>query len=233
MNVALLTAAGRGTRMHNEVPKQFIHIHEKPIILYTMEAFERHPQIDGILVVGLPDWEAVLWAYARQLNIQKFKWFVEGGATGQASIKNGLLRLKEELSGDDVVLVHDGNRPMVSQELITECLATQRKYGDAVACIPCVEAVFQSADGLASTVSIPRETLYRTQTPHAYPLKKLLWAHEQAEKRGIESTAASCVLMSKLGETVHFCPGSETNLKITTQEDIDIFKALLESQSHV
>lgn len=233
MNVALLTAAGRGTRMHNEVPKQFIHIHEKPIILYTMEAFERHPQIDGILVVGLPDWEAVLWAYARQLNIQKFKWFVEGGATGQASIKNGLLRLKEELSGDDVVLVHDGNRPMVSQELISACLSTQRTFGDAVAAIPCVEAVFQSADGLASTVSIPRETLYRTQTPHAYPLKKLLWAHEQAEKRGIESTAASCVLMSKLGETVHFCPGSETNLKITTQEDIDIFKALLESQSHV
>ena len=235
MNVALLTAAGRGTRMHNEVPKQFIHIHEKPIILYTMEAFERHPEIDGILVVGLPGWAEILWAYAKQLHIDKFKWFVEGGATGQASIKNGLLELRKHLRDDDVVLVHDGNRPMVGQDVITECLATQRTYGDAVACIPCVEAVFQSEDGVASTTSIPRETLYRTQTPHGYTLGKLLWAHERAERLSIDGTAASCVLMSRLGETVHFCRGSETNLKITTQEDIEIFKALLEAggRAHV
>lgn len=231
MNVALLTAAGTGTRMQNEVPKQFMHVNNKPIIIYTIEAFERHPGIDAILVVGLPGWNEILWAYARQYNITKLRWAVDGGASGQESIKNGLIELKKHLSDDDVVLVHDGNRPLVSQQIISDCLTCQRVHGDAVAVIPCVEAVFRSGDGLTSTDSIPREQLYRTQTPHGYTLGKLLWAHEQAEQQGIKSTAASCALMHALGETVHFCAGSEKNLKITTQDDLAIFTALLRDQT--
>ena len=231
MVVALLTAAGVGTRMGQDIPKQFMHVENKPIIIHTMEAFQKHPNVDAIMVVILPAWIEVLKAYANQFNITKLKWVVSGGKTGQESIYNGLLALKKELSENDIVMVHDGNRCMVSDEIISNSIATYNMYGSAVAAIPCVEAVFRSSDnGLSSTISIPREQLYRTQTPHTYTLEKLLWAHNEAKQRGITNTAASCVLMQELGETVYFSKGSEENLKITTVDDMMIFKALLHTK---
>lgn len=227
MNVALLTAAGSSTRMHQDIPKQFIHVDNKPVIIHTMEAFQRHPSIDAIIVVTLESWSAVLWAYAKQFNITKLKWVVPGGQTGQESIRNGLNTLREELSPDDVVMVHDGNRPLISSEIISDSLATFSKYGSAVAVIPCTEVVFESDDGCSSCVSTQRERLFRTQTPHTYRLGELLAAHEEAEKRGIQNTAASCMLMKELGKMTYFSKGSEENLKITTLEDLRIFKALL------
>ncbi len=231
MVVALLTAAGTGSRMGQDIPKQFIHVDNKPLIIHTMEAFQRHPGIDAIMVVTLPAWMSVLRAYASQFNITKLRWVVPGGETGQESIHNGLLALAEELSDDDIVMVHDGNRCLVSSEIISNSLAVFEQRGSAVAAIPCVEAVFRSDnEGISSTVSIPREQLVRTQTPHTYTLGKLLWAHQEAEKRGIKSTAASCTLMQALGETVYFSKGSEENLKITTVDDMMIFEALLHTK---
>ncbi len=231
MIVALLTAAGTGSRMGQDIPKQFMHVENKPLIIHTMEAFQNHPNIDGIMVVTLPAWTAVLQAYASQFNITKLKWVVPGGATGQESIHNGLIALSKELSGDDIVMVHDGNRCLVSSEIISNSLAVFHAHGSAVAAIPCVEAVFRSEDdGLSSITAIPREQLFRTQTPHTYTLEKLLWAHDEAEKRGIMNTAASCSLMNELGETVYFSKGSETNLKITTVDDMLIFEALLHTK---
>jgi len=230
MVTALLTAAGTGSRMHMEIPKQFYHVENKPLILYTMEKFQRHPGVDQIVVVTVPAWMDLVRAYAAQYQITKLKWIVPGGATGQESILNGLKKIKEEGgSDDDVVMVHDGNRCMVSQEIISNSLTVFAEKGSAVAAIPCVEAVFRSSDdGESSTISIPREQLFRTQTPHTYTLGKLLWAHEEAAKRGIESTAASCVLMQQLGETVYFSRGSEENLKVTTMDDLHIFEALVQ-----
>ena len=231
MNVALLTAAGLGSRMGQDIPKQFIHVENKPLIIHTMEAFENHPSIDAIMVVTLPSWIDVVKAYARQFNINKLKWVIPGGETGQESIYNGLMTLKDELSEDDIVMIHDGNRCLVSSEIISNSLAVFKKHGSAVAAIPCVEAVFRSSDdGDSSTKSIPREQLFRTQTPHTYTLGKLLWAHEEAKKRGITNTAASCTLMAELGETVYFSKGSEENLKITTVDDMMILKALLHTK---
>ncbi len=230
MVVALLTAAGTGTRMGQDIPKQFMHVENKPLIIHTMEAFQNHPGVDAIIVVTLPSWIDVLKAYASQFNITKLRWVVPGGATGQESICNGLNALRSELTDDDIVIVHDGNRCLVSSEIISDSLATFKQYGSAVAAIPCVEAVFRSEDGgVSSTISIPREQLLRTQTPHTYTLGKLLWAHEEAKKRGIANTAASCTLMQALGETVYFSKGSEENLKITTVDDLMIFKALLKT----
>lgn len=231
MIVALLTAAGTGTRMGQDIPKQFIHVDNKPLIVHTMEAFQNHPSIDAIMVVTLPAWIAVLKAYASQFNITKLKWVVPGGETGQESIHNGLMALSEELAEDDIVMIHDGNRCLVSSEIISDSLATFHEHGSAVAAIPCVEAVFRSDDeGKSSVVSIPREQLFRTQTPHTYTLGKLLWAHKEAEKKNIKNTAASCTLMQQLGETIYFSKGSETNLKITTIDDMLIFEALLHTQ---
>ncbi|MBQ6150486.1 MAG: 2-C-methyl-D-erythritol 4-phosphate cytidylyltransferase [Mogibacterium sp.] len=231
MIAALLTAAGVGSRMHQEIPKQFMHVDNKPLIVYTLEKFQNHPNIDAIVLVTLPSWIDVAWAYARQYNIDKLKWIVPGGDTGQESIHNGLVKLSEEMQPDDIVMIHDGNRCMVSTDIISNSIAVYREKGSAVAAIPCVEAVFRSQDdGVSSTISIPREQLFRTQTPHTYTLKKLLWAHDEAAKRGIKSTAASCTLMAELGETVYFSKGAEENLKITTMEDLEIFESLLHAQ---
>ena len=227
MNIALLTAAGSGTRMQLSIPKQFIHVDDKPVIIYTMEAFQNHPSIDAIIVVTIDAWSDVLWAYARQFGITKLKWVVPGGATGQESIRKGLDVLKQELSDDDVVLVHDGNRSLVSSQIISDSLATFSKYGSAVAAIPCTEVVFESDDGLTSVVSTERERLLRTQTPHTYRLGELYDAHLEAQSRGLTNTAASCMLMKELGRVTYFSKGSEENLKITTPEDLKIFKALL------
>ena len=231
MNVALLTAAGSGTRMRQDIPKQFIHVENKPIIIHTMEAFQNHPSIDAIIVVTIPSWVDVVKAYANQFNITKLRWVVPGGETGQESIYNGLKTLEKELDPSDVVMIHDGNRCLVSGEIISDSLAAFKKHGSAVAAIPCVEAVFRSNDnGISSDISIPREQLFRTQTPHTYTLEKLLWAHSQAKEKGIVNTAASCTLMQELGDKIYFSRGSEENLKITTVDDLMIFKALLHTK---
>lgn len=230
MNIALLTAAGSGTRMHQDIPKQFIHVDNKPVIIHTMEAFQKHPSIDAIIVVTMNSWAEVLKAYAKQFNITKLKWVVNGGKTGQESIWNGLSVLKSELSDDDVVMVHDGNRPLISSEIISDSLATYREYGNAVAVIPCTEVVFESEDGISSCVSTEREKLFRTQTPHTYKIGDLYDAHLEAQKRGLTNTAASCMLMKELGRMSYFSKGSEENIKITTVEDLKIFEALLHTR---
>jgi 2-C-methyl-D-erythritol 4-phosphate cytidylyltransferase len=192
-----------------------------------MEAFQNHPSIDAIIVVTIDSWSDVLWAYAKQFGITKLKWVVPGGDSGQESIRKGLDVLKRELSDEDVVLVHDGNRPLVSSQIISDSLATFSKYGSAVAAIPCTEVVFESDDGLTSMVSTERERLLRTQTPHTYRIGDLYGAHLEAQSRGLTNTAASCMLMKELGRMTYFSKGSEENLKITTPEDLKIFKALL------
>lgn len=231
-NIALLTAAGKGTRTHQDIPKQFIHVNNKPIIIYTLEAFQRHPNVDEICVVILKGWEDILWAYAKQFCITKLKYVVFGGETGQESIKNGLLAISEKHNNpDDIVIVHDGNRPMVSDEIISDSLVVFARHGSAVAAIPCTEVVYVSEDPKVARSSIPRETLWRTQTPHTYKLRDLLKAHETADSKGLKNLAASCSLMEALGKDIFFSKGSEKNLKITTVEDIEIFKALLNAKN--
>ena len=228
MNIALLTAAGTSKRMKTDIPKQFIHVKDCPIIVHTMRAFEKHPEVDAIIVVTLHKWRETISSYAEKYSIKKLKWFADGGDTNQESIYNGLLELKKHCCDKDVVIIHDGNRPMVSQEIITDSLATYREFGGAIAAIPCIEAIFKSADGKSSEESIPREELFRTQTPHTFSLEHLLRAHERANAQGIKNTTATCMLLNELGEEIHFSKGSDKNLKITVQDDLDIFRALLE-----
>ncbi len=227
MNIALLTAAGASTRMGQDIPKQFMTVNEKPVIAYTMEAFQHHPEIDEILVVCLEDWQPMLKAYARQFNISKLIRTIPGGATGQESIYNGIMSLAKDHDMNDLVLVHDGNRPFVSEQIISDCIKTARKYGDAVAAIPCHEAMVLTDDGIISAGNIDRDHLKRTQTPHGFTLGEMCDLHKRAKENGIENTTATCTLKMELGEQVHFYDGSEKNLKLTTLDDLDIFKALL------
>lgn len=226
-NIALLIAGGSGARMHQDIPKQFLTVNEKPVIAYTLEAFQKHADIDSIAVVCIEGWEQVLWAYARQFNITKLQYVVPGGENGQSSIRNGVFELEKHFDKDDIVLIHDAIRPMVSQEIISDCIIKTRKCGCAIATIPCAEAMMQTVDGIISTGSYPRDNLKRTQTPQGFPVGKICDMHRLALERGITNSVASCTLMIELGEQVHFSAGSEKNIKLTTVEDIDIFKALL------
>lgn len=223
--VAILTAAGIGSRMGQDIPKQFLSINNKPVIIYTMEIFQNHPEVDEIVVACLEGWEGVLKAYAKQFNITKLKKIVKGGKDGQESIKNCLDAIND--GNDKIVIIHDGNRPMVSQDIISNALAGCRKNGNAVATIPCLEVLMTTEDGQTATGMIDRDTVKRTQTPHVFHLKELLSAHKEAEKLGMPRSVASCALYEMLGKKIYFVDGSEKNLKLTTVDDIDIFSALL------
>ena len=225
MNIGLIIAGGAGSRMHQNIPKQFITVNEKPVIVYTLEAFEKHPEIDVIAVVCINGWEQVLWAYTNQFNISKLKYVIPGGKNGQESIRNGLFELKKHYFPEDIVLIHDAIRPLVSAEIISDNIRVAMKYGNAITVIPCAEAMMETDDGVVSAGSYPREKLRRTQTPQAFYLGKICKLHERALERGITNSVASCTLMIEMGEQVYFSEGSEKNIKLTTVEDIDIFKA--------
>lgn len=231
-NIGLLIAGGSGTRMQFAVPKQFMTVMDKPVIIYTLEAFERHPSIDVIAVVCLEGWDNILASYAKQYNITKLKHIIPAGRVGQESIKNGIFELEKHYAGDTVVLVHDGNRPLVSKDVISDCIAVTKQKGNAITCIPCQEAMLETTDGESSTASYPREKLKRTQTPHGFKLKDLIEAHKLAAERGITNSVASCTLMIELGKEVYFSNGSEKNIKLTTPEDVEIFKALLKGDKN-
>ncbi len=234
MNIALLTAGGVGNRMGQDIPKQFMTIDNIPVIIYTMQAFQRHPLVNAIAVVCLKGWEVVLQAYANQFNITKLKWIFEGGDSNQHSIRNGLEGLRDAgCSADDIILVHDGVRPLVSERIITENIEKCRKYGYAVTGLVCKEAIMEKVDDCVRNISIPRERLIRTQTPHTYRLGDLLNAHQEAEVRHVENTVASCTLMSALGiDSQRLVLGSERNgLKLTQTEDIELFKALIHTEA--
>ena len=226
-NVALLIAGGSGNRMHQDIPKQFITVNERPVIVYTLEAFENHPAIDAIAVVCIQGWEQVLWAYAKQFNITKLKYIVPGGKNGQDSIRNGVFELEKHFDKDDLVLIHDAIRPMVSAEIISDNIRVAREFGNAITVIPCAEAMMQTEDGVVSVGSYPRDRLKRTQTPQAFKIGDICDLHRRALEAGITNSVASCTLKIEMGEQVYFSAGSEKNIKLTTVEDIDIFKALL------
>lgn len=226
-NIALIIAGGSGARMHQNIPKQFLTVNERPVIVYTLEAFQNHADIDEIAVVCIEGWEQVLRAYANQFNITKLKYIIPGGKNGQDSIRNGVYELQKHFSEDDIVLIHDAIRPMVSMEIISDCIVKTKQYGCAIATIPCAEAMMKTEDGEMSTGSYPRDNLKRTQTPQGFFLGKICDLHKRALEVGITNSVASCTLMIEMGEQVHFSAGSEKNIKLTTVDDIDIFKALL------
>ncbi|MBD5540903.1 MAG: 2-C-methyl-D-erythritol 4-phosphate cytidylyltransferase [Lachnospiraceae bacterium] len=227
MNVAVITAGGYGSRTEQDIPKQFMSVYEKPLLIYTLENFQNHPEIDSIIVICLEGWQEVLRAYARQYHITKLNWIVSGGADGQESIKNGIDVLKGICEEDDIILIHDGVRPFLPKEVITDAIVKSRKYGSGVSAIRCQETIVQTNDGVEGTGNIERSEVMRVQTPQACLFGKARWAYEEAEKRGIHGEVALNTLLLHLGEHVFFSHGSEKNIKITTVDDLDLFKALL------
>lgn len=229
MNIAIIIAGGSGQRMKQEIPKQFLNVNDKPVIIYTLTAFQTHPDIDEIGVVCIEGWHDILAAYARQYKIDKLKWIVPGGENGQSSIRNGVFEAEKRYKGEDILLIHDAIRPMVSHEIISDCIVQCKQYGSAVSAIPCNTAVLRKMKEMnsCSREVVLREEMAMTQTPQAFPVGKLTEVHRQALEKGITNSVASCTLMVEMGQEVHFSIGTETNIKLTTPDDLEIFKALL------
>lgn len=233
MNIGLIIAGGSGQRMQQDIPKQFLNVYDKPVIIYTLEAFQRHPQIDAIAVVCLDGWHDILNAYAKQFRINKLKWVVSGGKTAQESIRNGVNVLEGNCAPDDIVIVHDGIRPLVEDFVLSDIIVKCKEFGNAVTSLPYNEQIFVvNEENPSTTVQyIPRDTLRRVSTPQAYRYSKLKWAYDKAfsEGIGIQTSTYVNTLMVDLGETLHFAAGSDKNIKLTTKDDFELFKAYIKT----
>ena len=229
MVIALIIAGGHGLRMGQEIPKQFINVYDKPILIYTLEGFQQHPQVDAIEVVCLDGWHEIVWAYAKQFGITKLKEVVSGGASAQESIRNGVYSLENVCKADDLIIVHDGVRPLVEDSVLSDVIIKAQEYGNAVTSMPYNEQIFKIYDEKSTREYIPRDTLRRVSTPQAYKFGKLLESYKKAfaEKIGIGPSSYTNTMMVELGETLYFAAGSDKNIKLTTKDNLEMFKAFL------
>jgi 2-C-methyl-D-erythritol 4-phosphate cytidylyltransferase len=232
--IAIIIAGGSGRRMGQDIPKQFININDKPVIVYTLESFQQHPLIDAIEVVCLKGWESILSAYIKQFNLDKVKWIVPGGNSGQESIRNGVYALEDKCEKGDIVIIHDGVRPLIDSSILTDVIQTATTYGNGVTSRPVNEQIFWVGGvNHSSTTSayIPREKVRIVATPQAYEFLDLDQKyHEAFEKNiGISGSNYTNTMMVQLGETLHFAAGSDRNIKLTTKDNLALFKAMLET----
>lgn len=226
MNIAMILAGGADPKFQMSVPKQFVNVFNRPIIIYTLQAFQEHPQIDEIVVTCLNGWQEIVRAYAKQFNITKLKWIVEGGESGQASVRNGVERLLQEKERDDIVILHDAIRPMVSHEIISASIAMCRQCGMGVAAVHSQETVMYTKDGKTGDRNIARREIVRVQTPQAFRLQVLWNFLNEAVEKGIMKEWEVSSIIAKLGHKVYFSRGSDTNMKIANMEDVETFRAL-------
>ncbi len=232
MNIAIIIAGGSGQRVGQDIPKQFINVYDKPILIYTLEGFQKHPQIDEIGLVCLDGWHDVVRAYAKQFNIDKLKWIISGGETAQESIREGVYYLEGKCSEEDVIIIHDGIRPLVDDSVLSDVIMKCEKYGNAVTALPYNEQIFVADDSISTVQYIPREALRRVSTPQAYRYGRLDAAYHEAyeKKTGIYGSSYTNTMMVELGERLYFANGSDKNIKITTKDDLELFKAYLKME---
>ncbi len=231
MAVAVIIAGGAGARMGQDIPKQFINVYDKPVLIYTLEGFQKHPQVESIEVVCIDGWHDVLSAYAKQFGISKLKWIVSGGKTGQESIRNGVYNLEGKVAPDEIVVIHDGIRPLVDETVLTDVIVKAKEHGNAVTAMPYNEQIFVIDDEFSTTKFIPRETLRRVATPQAYRFDLLLSKYREAYEKeiGIYGSHYTNTMMVELGVRLYFAAGSDKNIKLTTKDDLEMFKAYLKT----
>lgn len=232
MVYAIITAAGKGTRANLGIPKQFYEVNDKPLICYTLDVFEKSDFIDGIILVLDKEHIEKASSYFEKFNYKKILGFVNGGETNELSIFNGLNGLKSIAKNDDIVLIHDGVRCLVNDDIINDNINVCRKNGNAIACVRCNEAMLYSKDGLISNKCIDRNTLMKTQTPHSMYYGDCYRLFSENVKNGNISSIALCTLLIENNMKVYFSKGSNDNFKITNPEDIRLFKAFIDMKDN-
>jgi 2-C-methyl-D-erythritol 4-phosphate cytidylyltransferase len=233
-NIAIIFAGGSGSRMGHktsegeDLPKQFIEVEGKPIIIWTLEYFENSQQIDEIVIVMNPEWIEYCKDQITKFGMQKISAVVEGGETSQDSIYNGLVKAKELFGENNIVLLHDGVRPLISEKLIDDCIDSVKKHGTAITSLPATETIVYSKSGvLVNDTSVRNET-YIASAPQAFILNEILDAHNEIRHSNPEyiNIVDSCTLYNNLGKQCHLVRGPIGNIKLTRPEDIATFKAI-------
>lgn len=223
MNVALIIAGGNGTRAGGNTPKQFVPVNGVPIIAYTLNKFQNHPSIDAICVVTLAGYQDHVRDICKRYNINKLKHITIGGASGQESIYNGLVELNKHYDKNDMVLIHDAVRPIIPGGIIDDVINTAKKYGNAISCEPCYEAIINAS----GSNFIPHAELMRAQAPQCFKIGEIMDAHNWARQTRVTNSVTSATLMMQMGKKCFPSTGSNKNIKITTSEDFEIFQAIL------
>lgn len=230
MNIAIVFAGGSGVRMGAGVPKQFLEINGKPILVHTLSLFEEHHEIDKIYLAVLEEYIEYVWALAIEFHINKLAGIVSGGATAQDSIYRALKKAKEENPGDSIVLIHDGVRPFIGYDVISKNIASVKEHGSAITSNLCYETVLISKDGGKTVDNLPhRQECYTAQAPQSFYLDDIIKAHDIVRKDNPEYTnlVDSCTIMKTIGKSTYLVEGNRGNIKVTTPVDVYMFRALL------
>lgn len=226
-NYVVLLAGGVGKRMGISIPKQFLEVNGKPIIVYSIENFQRNAQIDSIVVVCVKDWIDKVNELIEQYSLTKVKWVIEGGSTGHDSIRNGVFFLKDKAEPDDFIIVHDAVRPILPQKAIDEVIRVAHEKGNASSSIACHPPIVYTEDFESGITDVDREHVMLTASPQAFKYSLALKCYEQAEKENFHNSTFTSSLLIHCGERVYFAKGTTNNIKITQKEDLALFKALL------
>jgi len=234
MNIALIFAGGTGIRMNSVAqPKQFLQLYGKEIIIHTIENFENHAEIDGIVVVCIEEWISFLKTLLEKYGIGKVKWIVPGGETGQESIYRGLSAIKNNISDDSVILIHDGVRPLITKKLISDCIASVLSHGSAITVTPEIETVVSIDNNDGKIISITdRSNCFRAKAPQCFSFADIWQGHTLALADGYNNMIDTASLMKHYGHELYTVQGDYENIKITTASDFYIFRALYEAREN-
>lgn len=235
MNTALIFAGGTGSRMRTTGrPKQFLEMYNKPIIIHTIEMFEHHPQIDSIAVVCIESWIDYLRDQIARFAIKKVKWIVPGGSTSQESTRNGLNAIAADQNPTDtLVLIHDGVRPLITEQLITDNIACAKQHGNAITVAPAIETIITTDEANGVAGLIDRSSCRLARAPQTFVLADILAMHQRAMTEGYDKMIDSASLMIHYGQTLHMVDGPMENIKITTPSDFYILRAILEARENL
>lgn len=234
MNVAVILAGGVGNRLGAGIPKQFVEVLGKPILAYTLEPFEKHPEIDAILVVCVKPYLDYVWKLKERYGFSKVKWVAEGGATFQGSVMNGVAFLKDKVREDDTVLFHFGASPFIKPDVISDVIRVCQETGtNAIATTDYIllsgikkKTAPASAPGNYTDEYIDRDTIAVMNTPHAFRYGFVAGMYEEAVRSGVIDTVEphTTTLMYAMGKPIYFSKGRQDNIKITTKEDLELFE---------
>lgn len=229
LNIAVILAGGVGSRVGAEIPKQFIEILQKPVLAYTVEAFQNHSEIDAIEVVCIKSYIDYMSEMKKKYSFDKMKWIVEGGTTFQESVMNGIKNLEDKISDEDIVLVHFGASPFIEDYIISDAISVCKEKGNAISTTDFYLLSGIKDDDTKSTTWIDRDTIACMSTPHAFKYGFINQLYKDAVRTGVinEVEPHTTTLMYKMGKSIYFSKGSQTNIKITTKEDLDLFEGYL------